>query len=686
MATRRPPPAFDALEDRVTPSAAYTPDRLLVTFSQVVPEATRAAELHATAGVVGIAAIGFGLYTVDLREGQSLPVAQSKLAKLSGVQSVGRDAKLAPDSTPNDPNFASQDWLRAIAAPAAWNVTTGTGTTVVAVIDSGIDLTHPDLVGNLWTNPGEVAGNGRDDDGDGFVDDVHGVNFVTNTGDPSDALGHGTHVAGIIGAVGNNGVGGSGVNQHAKIMPLKFLGPDGGVTSNAVRAVNYAVAHGAKVINESWGGSGYDAPLADAIARAAQAGVVVVISAGNYASNNDAAPFFPANYTTQFDNVVSVAAANAGGRLANYSNFGATTVTLAAPGDNVLSTLPGGRYGLLSGTSMAAPMVSGALSLLWDAHPDWTYRQVLAKLRSSVDLDTSLAGKSVTGGRLNLAKLLDAPANPPPVAPPPVAPPVAPVSPPAAPPQSVVSATFGGARAGQFDRVSVTFAGPTDPATLARAVNVTGPAGPVGVSAVIPVGGSNNTRFTLMFSRDQSAGGVYTLKVGAFTTSVALNAPPVAPPASPPAVPPSVPPASPPTAGRTTYNAGVPRAILAQRTTRVELFVSGSQAVSDLAVALDVTHGRVSDLSIRLTAPDGRKVTLFNRRGGQGANLTGTTFRDGGAALATAAAPFSATFRPEQPLSQLNGMSARGVWVLEVFDLAAGVSGTLNRASLSFGA
>ncbi len=679
MATRRPPPAFDALEDRVTPSAAYAPDRLLVTFSQVVPEATRAAELRDTAGVVSIAAIGFGLYSVDLREGHSLPAAQSKLAALSGVQSVAPDAKLAPDSTPNDPNFGNQDWLRALGAPAAWNVSTGTGQTIVAVIDSGIDVTHPDLAGNLWTNPGEVAGNGRDDDGDGYIDDVHGVNFVTNTGDPSDTLGHGTHVAGIVGAVGNNGVGGSGINPHAKIMPLKFIGPDGGVTSNAVRAVNYAVAHGAKVINESWGGSGYDAPLADAIARAAQAGVVVVNSAGNYASNNDAAPFYPANYTTQFDNVVSVAAANAAGRLTNYSNFGATTVTLAAPGDNVSSTLPGGRYGLLSGTSMAAPMVSGAISLLWDVHPDWTYRQVLAKLRASVDLDASLVGKTATGGRLNLARLLDAPANPPPVAPP-----VAPISPPAAPPQSVVSASFAGARAGQFDRVYVAFAGPTDPGTLAGAVTVTGPAGAIGVSAVVPVGGSNNTRFTLLFSRNQSAGGVYTLKVGAFTTSVALNAAPVAPPASPPAVPPVSPPASPPAGGRATYEAGVPRAILAQRTTRVEIFVAGTQTVRDLAVTLDAAHGRVSDLSVRLTAPDGRKVTLFNRRGALGANLTGTTFRDGAAALATAAAPFVGSYRPEQPLSLFNGMNARGVWVVEIFDLAAGVSGTLNRASLSF--
>jgi len=687
MAARRPPaldPAFDALEDRVTPSLGYAPDRVLVTFSQVVPEETRAAELRSTAGVTDFTALGFGLYAVDLHEGQPLTVAQSKLATLSGVKSVSLDTKLAPDAAPNDPNLAGQDWLRALGAPAAWGVSTGTGQTIVAVIDSGFDATHPDLAANLWTNPDEVPGNGRDDDGDGFVDDVHGVNFVTNSGDLTDALGHGTHVAGIIGAVGGNGIGGSGIDPRAKLMPLKFMGPDGGLTSNAVRAVNYAVAHGAKVVNESWGGGGYDAPLADAVARAAQAGVIVVSSAGNYAANNDATPFYPANYVTQFDNVVSVAAANAAGRLANYSNFGATTVTLAAPGDNVLSTLPGGRYGLLSGTSMAAPMVSGAVALLWDTHPDWTYRQVLAKLRSSVELDPSLAGKTVTGGRLNLAKLLDAPAAPlpSPVTPPvPPTPPAVPTPPPTTATPAVVSATFGGARAGQFDRVSATFAGPANPATFAAAIRVAGPTGSIAVSAVIPVGGTNNARFTLMFSKNQSAGGVYTLSVGAYTTSASLNSLPVAPPASPPAVPPASPPATP----RTAYDAGTPRVILDQRTTRVEVFVPSKQVISDLAVSLEVTHGRVSDLSIRLTAPDGRRVTLFNRRGAQGANMSSTTFRDGGATLADAAAPFAGTYRPEQPLSLFNGMSARGVWVLEVFDLAAGVSGTLKQASLSFG-
>ncbi len=688
MAARRTPPDFDRLEDRVTPSFGTAPDRLLVTFSQVVPPASAAAELRSTAGVADFAALGFGLYAVNLHEGQPLPVSQSKLAALSGVKSVAPDTKLALDWTPNDPNFAGQDWLRALGAPAAWNVSTGTGQTVVAVIDSGIDLTHPDLAGNLWTNPGEVAGNGRDDDGDGFVDDVHGVNFVTNSGDPADTLGHGTHVAGIIGAVGNNGLGGSGINPHARIMPLKFIGPDGGLTSNAVRAVNFAVAHGAKVINESWGGGGYDAPLADAIARAAQAGVVVVNSAGNYAANNDAAPFYPANYATQFDNVVTVAAANAAGGLANYSNFGAATVTLAAPGDNVLSTLPGGRYGLLSGTSMAAPMVSGAVSLLWDTHPDWSYRQVLAKLRESVDPDASLVGKTVTGGRLNLARLLDAPTSAPPkveppkVEPPAVPPPAVPVTPPPAPAQSVVSATFGGARAGQFDRVSVTFANPVDPASLTGgAVVVTGPAGPINVSAVVPVGGSNNTRFTLMFSKNQSAGGVYTLSVGGFTVSAALNAPAPAPPTTPPPAPPATPPAS----SRVTYDAGTPRAILDQRTTRVEIYVTGGQVVSDLAVTLDAVHGRVSDLSVRLTAPDGRRVTLLNRRGAQGANLSSTTFRDGGAPLAGATAPFAGSYRPEQSLSLFNGMGARGLWVLELFDLVAGVGGTLRQASLSFG-
>jgi subtilisin family serine protease len=216
------------------------------------------------------------------------------------------------------------------------------------VIDSGVDFTHPDLLPNLWRNPGEVPGNGRDDDGNGFVDDLYGADFVNNDGTPEDDLGHGTHVAGIIGAAGNNGQGVTGVAWTTRVMALKFMGgAAGGFTSDAVRALDYAVANGARVVNASWGGpqAGADPTLSAAVGRARAAGVVIVAAAGNNAANTDAALFYPAGYTVQFDNVVSVAATDGADNLAAFSNYGPRSVTIAAPGLDVNSTLPAAGTG-----------------------------------------------------------------------------------------------------------------------------------------------------------------------------------------------------------------------------------------------------------------------------------------------------------------------------------------------------
>jgi serine protease len=648
-------PRLLRLEDRVTPSTAIA-DRVLVTFSEVVPEAFRVATLtDADAGA--FAPVGFGVYAIDLRAGDDSATEAVKLATLNGVLSATPDTVIPPDALAalvaqgaGDPAYASQTWLRAISAPAAWAVAPGTGRTIVAVIDSGVDATHPDVAPNLWTNPNEVPGNGVDDDGDGIVDDVHGANFLTNTGDVTDTLGHGTAVSGVLGAAADNGVAGRGVNPHVTLMPLKFLGPNGGRNSDAIRAIDFAVGHGARVVNASWGGGGYDPALASVIQRAGAAGVVFVTAAGNSATNIDATPFYPASYATTLDNVVAVAASSSTGTPSYYSNYGAGTVLLAAPSDNVVTTAPGGGTTVLSGTSLAAPMVSGALSLVWDQHPDWSARQVLAALRQSIDVLPGLVGKTATNGQLNVAKLVGAPAAAPPVTPPAPPPAVPPATPPAALP-AVATAGFAGSRGGQFDRVSVTFTQAADPAAVAAGVSVTGPAGGVRLSAVIPVAGSGNTRFTLMFSKAQAAAGVYTLSVGGYTTTAPLGAA-----ATPPASPVTPPPAS--TAPRVTYEAGTPRAVLDRRTTRVEIFIPDNFTAADVTVALDLDHGRPADLQVRLTAPDGRRATLVDR---SSASLSQAAFR---------------------PIS-LYGASARGVWVLEIFDLAPGVSGTLWQASLS---
>jgi subtilisin family serine protease len=343
--------------------------------------------------------------------------AQSSCLRFERLEARDTPAALvAPTAAPSDPSVGSQWGLAAINAQRGWDVATGTGRTIVAVVDTGVDLSHPDLKGNLWRNPGEIPGNGIDDDGNGYVDDVHGYDFAGNDADPTDERGHGTHVAGIIGAAGNNGIGGSGVAWRTRIMVLKIFDANGnGSTAGGAKAIEYAVRNGAKVINCSWGGSGPDTDLEFAMAQARAAGVIVVASAGNDGLNNDVTPAYPADYARTSDNTVAVAATTRSTALARWSNYGPASVAVAAPGDNVVSTARGGGTTAKSGTSMAAPFVSGALAVLWDKNPTWTYQQVLAKLKATVETQTSLAGKVTTGGELDLAKLLDAP---PPTVPP----------------------------------------------------------------------------------------------------------------------------------------------------------------------------------------------------------------------------------------------------------------------------
>jgi subtilisin family serine protease len=344
----------------------------------------------------------------------SAALAADRSVALFELDSVRQYASL-----PNDPQFAQQWALDNtgqsgatagddIHAPAAWNITTGSHNVVVAVIDSGVDYTDPDLAANMWTNP--VAGQ------DGYSGDVHGYDFVDNNGNPMDQYGHGTHVAGILGAVGNNGQGTSGVDWSCSIMALKFLDATGnGYTSDAIRALNYATMMrteygvNVRVANCSWDGAANDPALQAAIADAGQAGILVVVAAGNNATNNDTTPQYPAN--DRLANVISVAASDQHDQLAWFSDYGPGTVDLAAPGVDIYSTLPGGRYGFLSGTSMAAPEVSGVAALAWALDPNATVAQVRSAIVGGVDQVPALAGKLVSGGRLdayNTLRLIEA--------------------------------------------------------------------------------------------------------------------------------------------------------------------------------------------------------------------------------------------------------------------------------------
>jgi Ca2+-binding RTX toxin-like protein/subtilisin family serine protease len=349
------------------------------------------------------------------------------------VQSFSTDSVVSVERVPNDSFYATYQWGMEntgqfggtvdadIDAEAAWDRTTGSSHTVVAIIDTGVDYTHPDLAPNMWVNPGEVAGDGIDNDANGFVDDIHGFDFFNNDADPYDDNYHGTHVAGTVGARGNNSIGVVGVNWDVKLMALKFLNSGGsGYTSDSVLATNYVTmmnerGTNVRVINASYGGGGYDSSVASSIARFGDAGGLFVAAAGNNGSNNDSTPFYPAAYG--LPNLVSVAASTRTETLASFSNYGATTVDLAAPGLEIASTYPGNQYAYLNGTSMASPHVAGAAALAFTEFPDSTYAEIRQALRAGVDLKPAYSGKTITGGRLNLNSTLNylaanAPATP----------------------------------------------------------------------------------------------------------------------------------------------------------------------------------------------------------------------------------------------------------------------------------
>lgn len=307
--------------------------------------------------------------------------------------------------TPSDYDAQVLWGLGKIEAPGAWAATEGSPDVIVAVIDSGVDVYHPDLVNNIWRNTGEIA-NGQDDDGNGYPDDLHGWDFANRDANPEDENEHGTHVAGTIGAVGGNG-GLVGVSPRVKIMALKTLSPYGGSTVAAIQAIDYARQNGAKVINASWGSYGYSNALREAISRAGQAGILFVAASGNgdqYGRGMDAdrSPMFPASY--DLPNILSVAATDQADRLASFSNYGGNVVHLAAPGEGIASTMPGQQYAYLDGTSMAAPHVAGVAALLIALQPEITVNQLRSILLENTDRISSLSGKVSTSGRLNAKK------------------------------------------------------------------------------------------------------------------------------------------------------------------------------------------------------------------------------------------------------------------------------------------
>lgn len=287
-----------------------------------------------------------------------------------------------------------------ISAERAWEKSTGSKNVIVGVIDTGIDFKHPDLAPNAWVNEKELNGlPGVDDDGNGYIDDVHGFNFVSNKGDATDDNGHGSHCAGTIGAKGDDGVGVAGVNWDVSLMAIKFLDVNGsGTLANAIKAIDYGRKNGAHILSNSWGGGPFMQTLYDAIDATRVAGQLFVAAAGNDGADNDNVAAYPSNY--DIDNIISVAALDLRGDLADFSNYGKTKVDIAAPGVEIYSTVPGG-YDSYSGTSMATPHVSGVAALLLADNSALTYQELKQRLFSSARPLRTLQGKVATGGLLD---------------------------------------------------------------------------------------------------------------------------------------------------------------------------------------------------------------------------------------------------------------------------------------------
>lgn len=409
-----------------TAVAAASPDELIVRFEPGVSGAERAAiRDEAGTALERTLPVG-GMQLLEVEPGESASAAERALEREDGVLYTEPNAIRRASSRPNDPDFPllwamdnSGQSIRGIAGRPdadtdtadAWDANIGGGV-VVAVIDTGVDRDHPDLAAATWRNPGESGSgretNGFDDDLNGRVDDWSGWDFVGEDGNPADENGHGTHVAGTIGAQRGNAIGVAGVADGSQLMALRVLDADGsGSVADVIQAYAYASAEGARVVNLSLGSSQSSRAERDAIA--AFSSMLFVAAAGNGGSDgvgddNDLDPEYPCAYL--LPNVVCVAASDNRDRLASFSNYGEVAVDLAAPGVNIASTWPGGGYAWSSGTSMATPHAAGAAALLIAAAPGASVMDVQSALLAGTDASEEFTGRTVTGGRLNVLNSL----------------------------------------------------------------------------------------------------------------------------------------------------------------------------------------------------------------------------------------------------------------------------------------
>lgn len=415
----------------------FVPGEVLVKFRAGTPDAARGAALRAANGAAierirsaAMRRAGDSEGITVVRTALEVPAALAALRADASVEYAEPNWVYQHGATSNDTYYTNGSlWgmYGATSSPAnqfgsgaavAWAANkTNCSAVYVGIIDEGYMYTHEDLAANAATNPGEIAGNGVDDDGNGYVDDVYGWDFDGNNNGVFDGAGddHGTHVAGTIGGVGGNGRGVAGVCWSVRLLNAKFLGTRGGTTANAIKAVDYftdlKTRHNLNLVatSNSWGGGGFSQGLQDAIERANAAGILFIAAAGNSSLNCETSSCYPAEYPNA--NVIAVASITSTGAMSSFSNYGATTIDIGAPGSGVWSTVPvssrGNKvtsgYASYSGTSMATPHVSGAAALYKALNPGATAAQVKAALLNSATPTASLSGRVLTGGRLNVS-------------------------------------------------------------------------------------------------------------------------------------------------------------------------------------------------------------------------------------------------------------------------------------------
>jgi subtilisin family serine protease len=404
----------------VSPRGGYVEGQLLVKLLDSPAKSQIAISPHDIVGATVLRRFSaIGWEHVRLPEGMGVSEGIRAYLALPGVLAAEPNYTLEPAATPNDPQFVSQWGPQKIGAIKAWDTTTGSSNVVVAVIDSGVDYNHPDLAANIWHNPGETgldanghdkASNGIDDDGDGYVDDVYGISFWNHDSNPMDLDGHGTACASIIGAVGNNHLGLAGLNWNVQIMPLVFWSQNHLFLSGVLENFEYVIQQrrrgvNVRVTNNSYGKPFYTQAMKDAIDIAGAEGVLTVCAAGNYGLSNDSWAFAPASLDSPY--IISVAASDSSDFLADFSNFGRSSVDLAAPGVGIVTAATNSGYiSDFTGTSAACPHVAGAAALLLAVKPDATPLELKAALMQSVDQGAAFRGQVASNGRLNVFRAL----------------------------------------------------------------------------------------------------------------------------------------------------------------------------------------------------------------------------------------------------------------------------------------